>query len=237
MSFVAKGVKKAFRSVSKFLKKAWTAVTTSDIGKVALAAAAVYMGGQAMGMWGGGGGAGAGAGVGAGATESALLTGGDALAAGTAGAGAGAGTATAASTASGLAAPVSTGTGLINAGQAAGAFNAAGSAVAGGQAAGALAKGAGIIGSFLKNPVVQQAVVGGIQGAFTPDEIDLMREQERIEKERQRRAFEGVGDISLGVRPAAPLPQRDNTGGLAYNSFAPGAGLIGKNMLPYRPRS
>lgn len=235
MSSLAKGVKKAFRSVSKFIKKAWKAVTSSTVGKVALAAAAIYFAWPAIkGAFAGGGGA---AGAGAGVTESTLLAGGDALAAGTAGAGAGAGTATAASTASGLAAPVSSGAGLVNAGQAANAFNAAGSAVAAGQAAGGLAKGAGIIGSFLKNPIVQQAVVGGIQGAFSPDEIDLMREQERIEKERQRRAFGGIGDIELGVRPAAPLPRRDNSGGLAYNSFAPGAGLIGKNMLPYRPRS
>ena len=66
MSKIVKGVKKAVSKVWKGVKKVFKEVVSSKIGKIILIAAAIYMGGVAMGAWGGGGTAGAAVGAEAG---------------------------------------------------------------------------------------------------------------------------------------------------------------------------
>ena len=52
---IRKGVKNVFKGVKKVVSKAWKEVkrfAKSDLGKVVIAAAAIYFGGQALGYWG-----------------------------------------------------------------------------------------------------------------------------------------------------------------------------------------
>ncbi len=52
---IKKGVKKVFKGIKKVVSKAWKEVkrfAKSDLGKIVIAAAAIYFGGQALGYWG-----------------------------------------------------------------------------------------------------------------------------------------------------------------------------------------
>lgn len=69
---IKKGVKKVFKGVKKVVSKAWKEVkrfAKSDLGKIVIAAAAIYFGGQALNWWGTGA-SGAGAGTGTALTQS-----------------------------------------------------------------------------------------------------------------------------------------------------------------------
>lgn len=229
MSKIVKGVRRAVGKVFKTVKKTFKAITKSTIGKVALAAAAIYFGGVALGQWGGAGSTAAGAGSGvAGATEAATLAG------------------TTGTTAATTTAATTAGAGAAGAG-AAGASAASAGAGLGGAAGGVATEVAkkGIISSFLGNPVVQMAAAGGISSAFSPDAMDIEREREKAENRRRQMAYGGIENINIGITPTgqggvgvqqpginSKAPMKDELGNEIYNPYSSGvrSGIIARNM-------
>ena len=210
MSKVVKGVFKGVKKIVKGVTKVFKKIASSKLGKIILAGVAIYTGGVLMGAWGQtgpmsglfgkiAGGAASGAGGGAAATGGAVVA--PTVAA----------PVTAASTAPALASTVGAGAPVVEAG--------AGLAGAGaGQAAPGFLSSAG---NFLaqagkstlayaqKNPLITSTILQGVAGALSPDEEDLMRERERIRKER----FAGLYDSSnIDIGGLGGVP-RSNAGG------------------------
>jgi hypothetical protein len=75
-----------------------------------------------------------------------------------------------------------------------------------------------------KHPFIAGAAVNGVASALSPDEIDLMREKQRIEQEdedrrrRERDANLNIGDINLGMRPNTTPLQYQSTGQNIYKN-------------------
>jgi len=231
---IGKGVKKVFKGVKKVFKK----VIKSKIFKIALAGVAIYFGGVALGMWGGAGGTGAAAsaqagihaatGAGAGAGVSTGVAAGTGIHAATGAAGAAGATGVvgaALPTVAQTVAPAATQAGVHTA-----------TGIAGGAAkTGFLAKtaaGAKTIGSFIEaHPIASSIALNTVAGAFSPDQIDIMREQESLIAEReerdrkQRERNQSVGGIDLGFTPSGA--QLTTTSG--ENVYGPG-GIINRNL-------
>ena len=223
---IVKGIGKAVGKVFKSIKKAWKQVTSSTVGKIALAAAAIYFGGAAMGAWGS---------PGATAEASALAPVVDAVPTMAASMDPIAGNIIGQTVQAGTVESLKQG--LSNMAIDFGMEKAKG----------------GIISSFLKNPIVQQAIAGGVASAFAPDQMDLVREQQKQEERRRQMAYGGIGDINIGVRPAGqqnvsvqspslsstptaapptPYHQKDSLGNTLTNPYGVGtkSGIIARNM-------
>lgn len=246
MSKIVKGVFKGIKKIVKGVTKTFKSILKSPLGKALLLAAVIYTGGAALGYWqspfasingaltGGGvsesaaaaaleGGGAAGA---AGATGTAAAT--EAAAAG-AGA-AGAGSATAAEIAASGAVPSI-------------ATSPAGYALNMSAAGTGAAKTGGLIASAMNNPLSQYALIqagaGALESAFSPNEVDLMREQQRIRQEeidRQNQNY-NVGGIDVGKPGDAGGPQAAQKAqppppGFMYDKF----GNLVPQPLPQQPR-
>lgn len=182
MSKVVKGVFKGAKKLLKGVGKAIKKIVKSDLFKVAAAGALIYFGGSALGAWGGGGGA-ATAGTATGTTT------------------AGAGTATAGTAGTGTAGTAASGAGATTTGAAA-------SAAKTGSVLGKLGKVAKGVGGFVKNnPMASAMIMNAVGSAVSPDEIDIMREQEEIRRNRWRN-MEVPDDIGLNTTQA-PLTYSD----------------------------
>lgn len=192
---MANFLKKIFKGVGKIFRK----VVKSPLFKVVMLAAAIYTGGAAMGAWGGGGGAaaaggaaagGAAAGTAAGTSTAAAASAG-AADAGLAGAATEAGTAAgAAGAAEGVAAAsvpeISTAAGAAGGTAIPAATTAANTAATNGFLNNAI-KG---VGSYVeKNPMASAMMFNAASSALSPDEMDVMREQERIRRDRYKNMY------------------------------------------------
>lgn len=199
MSKVVKGLKKGVKKIFKGVKKVFKKITSSTIGKVILGAALIYFGGAALGYWGGAGtGAGAGAGVGLTGTEAAAT--------------AGATTLESSAAMEALAASQAGGTVAQGALMGSGVTGAEASALMAGSSGGGLWAGAAdTLKGFTESKAGQAAIAGGVAAAFSPNEIDLAKEQERLEKRRIARANQNyaVGGLNIGFGVA-----NNATGGL-----------------------
>jgi hypothetical protein len=275
MSKVVKAISAPFKAVANVsksilsgIKKGFKTLTSSTFGKVLLIAATVYLGGAAFGMWNSpfqaingafvspaAEAAGAVTATGASEAGGSLAAGtGEAAAGTTAGAGdVAVGTTAADTTASSLAA------GTESVGTIPASGNLAESATTYGGASGGAAAptygavggtpSGGIINSFMNNPLAQYGMVtagaGALQGAFSPNAIDV--EEERAKQERQnlewRNSFLApnfqVGSLNLGMTPGNPV-LRDANGNPIYPAqpgvpmvqpVAPG-GIINTAMRP-----
>lgn len=246
---------KVIKGVGKVIKK----IVKSKAFKIVLIAAAIYLGGAALGAWntpfasvngafvGGGTTAGAGSGAAIGASTTSAAAGGanaTALAGGastTAGFSAGGVT----STVAGNALPAAANAGFT-AGGVSSTVAGTGSVVAPGVAAGTVATttaGAagtavaktGIISQMMSgglkfaadNPIPAAMMVSGIAGAGSPDEIDLMREQQKRNDEDRERREENtdVSDITMPKYRQAELSY-NSTGQDVFNG-----GLINGRRL------
>lgn len=124
-----------------------------------------------------------------------------------AGAGVGAGTGTAVGTGTGTG--VGTGVGEVLTEE-------AGKEVLKKSGEGVISKALGAAEKFASSNTGQAAIAGGVQGAFTPDAIDLAREEKRIRDEEYRRRQSNLNVGGVSLRVPSPTP---------YVS-----GLIGRNM-------
>lgn len=250
---------KVIKSVGKVIKK----IVKSKVFKVVLIAAAIYLGGAALGAWNsafpavngalvqGGATAGAGSGAALGASTTSAAAGGvnaTALAGGSSTAtGFSAGGIT--STAAGNALPAAANAGFTAGGVSstvAGTGSVVAPGVAAGTAAGTVATttaGAagtaaaktGIISQMMSgglkfaadNPIPAAMMVSGIAGAGSPDEIDLMREQQKRNDEDRERREENtdVSDITMPKYRQAELSY-NSTGQDVFNG-----GLINGRRL------
>jgi len=270
MSKVVRSIGRAVKKVAKGIGKAFKKVVSSKFGKILMVAAAIYLGGAALGMWnspfasvngalaGGGtaatpGAAAAGAapGVGATAAEGVAATtqavegAVGAAGAGTTAAGETATQLTAAAQGAGAAAPAAAtapaGTGLINAnlapvvemGTAAPAADIARYAATAGSAG---AAGGAAAGGWLSNPLVQygliQGAMGGLQGAFSPDPVEVARKQAQWQMEFLAPNFD-LKNLDLGAPSGAVL--RDARGNPVYDEQGrpyqpPQAGIINRQL-------
>lgn len=207
MSKIVKGIGRAVKSIFKGIKKVFKKVVKSDLFKVAAAGALIYFGGQALGAWGGGGGTAAGAGPGTAAGEAAVAGGAESTVAGTAAAES-VGAASTAGSGATQAANMTLAGGGEGVGTGMGLTSSVGSAppVQEGFISKAL-KGAG---SFVKkHPMASAMGLNAVSSALSPDEEELMREKERIRRERwQNMQVPGsVGMESSGQ----PLRRLDGT--------------------------
>lgn len=205
-------------------KRHYARSTSTTLGKIAMTALAAWGAGAALGAIGGSSGAAAGGGTGATASEG-LIAG--------ASTGAGTGTAGTVATASPAAGTIGQGAVMPNvAGEAltAGIQQGGASSAAGSGFGGAVKSGMSYLGNFAaNNPELTAAAFQGVSSAMSPDEIDLMREQEDIRNERlarQNQNIEGVGGIDIGIGPGANQ-LRDQFGNPV---FGPGSGLIQRNI-------
>lgn len=231
-----------FKKLFKGVKKAFKKIVKSDLFKVVLIAAAIYTGGAALGAWGGAAGAGGAAGGVAGAAGSA--------AGGAAGAGAATGAATGvAGAGSGAVAGATTGaatgatTGAVT-GATTGAATGVGSGIGatGGGVAGTTAlpeivmtetakkgilssamQGAKSVGTFIEaNPKASAMMMNAASSAMSPDETEILEEQERIRRERyQNMVVPGSVGASASKQPLYYVDGRP-----VYDS----QGIINKGM-------
>jgi len=193
MSKFFKGMAKVAKNIGHGIQKVFKKVMKSKVFKIVLIAVAIYFGGAMLGLWGGTGAAGAG-GV-------AAATGGGTTAAGTTAAGTtAAGTTAAGTTAAGTGATLATGTEVsaaltaaptagAGAGLATGADVATALTAAAPEVAAApsflstLGSGASSVGSFVQaNPLATAMGFNALSSALSPDELDLLKEQENIRK-------------------------------------------------------
>lgn len=210
MSKIVKGIGKVFKKVFKKIKKVFKKIIKSPLGKILMLGAAIYTGGVAFGAWGSTGPLSGMYGVLGGAptaaaAQGAITTAAPALAPEIAtsalgsalGSAAPAVSAIAPAAAMSAAAPVvELGTGMAMSG-------------AGVQAPGFLASAGNLIGeaatgiaSFAKaNPMITQMALQGVSAALTPDQIDIMNEQEKIRRSRYD-SLSDVGNVSLGMSGA-----------------------------------
>lgn len=198
-----KKIKSVVRSIGKEIKR----FAKSDLGKFALAAATIYVGGAALGAW-------------KAAGPLAKVNG--ILRAGSAAAGAG-GASTAASGTLGASAGVGASAGTA----ATGAIGAG--ATAGGTSAAASTAGKGIISAMMegaktavtntgawamKHPLSAATALSAAGSMASPDEIDIMREREKEDAKRRARedANLQVGSIDMGgpTGPRTPLQWRSS---------------------------
>ena len=182
MSKIVKGIikhtKKSIKSSNKIFKK----VAKSAIGKIILAAIVIYTGGVLLGAWGATGPMSGMFGAWGGTTATAGAT---------TGATAGATAATAAETAAVVEGAAAAGGGLSTAVETAAVLEGAGAAAPG------LLSQAGTW--MAANPIPTAMAMKGASAALSPDQEDMMREQERIRRERFA-SLSGVGDIDIGMR-------------------------------------
>ena len=214
MSKIIKGLKKIEKKIFKFTKKVFKKVASSTIGKVILAAVAIYTGGVLLGAWGSGGplsGLFGAWGGGAAATTAATASTGTTVAA--------AEGLTAAGMAEAAAAP------LVTEGTLAAATNAGLTSTFGavaGTAAPTVAASSGVlssIGAGIKaagtwaeaNPLLASTALKGVASALSPDEEDMLRLQEDARR-RRFSSLDNVGDIDLGIAPRAHQILKDPSG-------------------------
>jgi hypothetical protein len=250
MSKLVKGVTKAVKSVVRGVKKVFSKITSSTIGKVLIGTAAVFLGGAALGLWqspfAGINGALAG---GAKSTASNVLT--------------GAATETAATTAATTATGASSGiasngiiadsiskaaAGTVDFGVKEATSSALSSAAQSAVSSGATATATetaknGIIAKILdggkkaatwakNNPKTASTIFSGIAAAAGPDELDILRERKKLEDEERERRRQNldVTDVSLNMAPRSNRLRRSNgqpvydqqTGGLIYSRMRGG---------------
>ncbi|PCJ39202.1 MAG: hypothetical protein COA71_14430 [SAR86 cluster bacterium] len=234
MSKILKGIGGAVKNIFKGVKKVFKKVVGSKLGKIALAALVVYTGGVGFGLWGqqgvfsgmhgaflpGGAAAGAGPGVAEGvigAQTPAQVQ-----------------TALQAAGAPGLAGGIAAETAAAGGGLGAAISRQAPAQIQTALQAGGIAPapptGGGVFSRLVKGyqdlaPMTQYAVtsagLGGLGGAFTPDQptdIDILREQARLRRERYApladlyarapggilqdiEGFQGLEDFNLGAPP------------------------------------
>lgn len=235
MSKVFKGVVKVVKKVFKGVKKVFKKIIKSPLGKVLMIGAAIYTGGVALGAWGstgplsgmygvlGGGGAAGGASAGAaGGGGAAITSAAPALAAeittvplGAAAAAAPAVSALAPAAAVSAAAPVvelGAGAAMQGLGQAAPSMLAAtGNYVS--------AAASGMAGFAKANPLITAMGLQGVATALTPDvpnQVDVMREEDRIRQERFGR-LRNVSDVDLGMSSGGPQQRLQTTSGMPWH--------------------
>lgn len=232
MSKLVKGIKKGLKKIFKGVKKVFKKITKSWIGKIILAALVIYTGGVLLGAWGsagpmsgmygawsGGAAATTSATVGSTAVETAaVLEGAGAAAAGAETAAAASGAlSTAAETGAilegavaGTAPIVGTGTALSTAAETAAVLE--GGAAASETVLGSLWSGIKSTAALAEaNPVATSLLMKGVSSALTPDqptEIDILREQDTLRRERWAGlgTFERTPRLS-GRRPATLYQQ------------------------------
>jgi len=258
-----KGIVGIGKKIISGVKKAWKAVTSSTFGKILLIAATIYLGGAAFGMWNSPFQAVNGAFLSPAAEAAGATTGTAATEAGTTMAsaeGTGAGTSAAneaavADTTVGSGAADTTATSLTAGTESVGTIPASGNlaesattygGASGGAAAptyGAVggAPSGGIINSFMNNPLAQYGMVtagaGALQGAFSPNAIDV--EKERADQERQNLEWRNnflapnfqVGSLNLGMTPGSPI-LRDAAGNPIYRPGQPGVPMVPQTQVP-----
>lgn len=186
MSKIVKGVFKAGKKIIKGVGKVFKKIASSPLGKIALMAAAIYTGGVAFGAWGSTG------------PLSGIFN-----AFGTAapavGAAAPTGMLTASTSAPAVAAAAPTG--MLTSVPMAAEIAAQGAAGAPGFLA-SIGKtitgaGKGALAFAKENPLVSATLLHGVGAALSPDEEDIMREQERIRRERFSSLI-GTSKLDLG---------------------------------------
>lgn len=234
------GIGKAVGSIAKGIGKAFKAVVKSPIGRVALLAAGVYLGGAAMGMWDSAFPAVNGALSGAPVATEAVAAGnaGSMLAsapattltdAGTSAIGEAVTNAAGGSTATGAgqtltevaanAAPV-----VDAIGQGAAPVMEAGRAASVADKARLLSGGGGIINNALgfaqKNPLLAAVGLNAAAGAFQPSQIDILDEKYKKEQEQYRflqdaaARNQNIGNVNLGVGAPQPVSVLRDANGL-----------------------
>ena len=218
---LVKGVKSIFRGVKKIFKK----ITSSTIGKVLLAAAVIYLTGGAFGLWNTPFASVNGAFV-SGTKAAAVAAGGDvaALPVVTEAAAAGAEGLTAAGVA-GTAAPTAAAaiptlaptavSETLMAGMPSALPGATGVAKTG--ILSKMAAGAGKVAGFAgEHPMAAAMGLSAIASGLAPDEEDLLSLRDKILERRQKRAYGGIGDINIGVRPSGNQNLLDISGAPVY---------------------
>jgi len=261
MSFAVKAVKSVVGAVGDVVggvidgvKKVFKEITSSTIGKVALLAGAVYLGGAAFGYWESPFASINGAfvssgetmlGSGVATTSEGVLGLSEAGAAEALGGSAAAGTTaelgltqTAAAnalgtgTTVGTATPLAIPTGTFGLSEGA-AKTALSSTVNNGGIISNAMKGigeyAGKAGKWIEaNPWQAAMGLNAAASMMSPDKIDLLEEEERLRKERLKEQQRNllVGDVDLGVRPGSKILY-DNQGNQVY---APEGGIIGSRI-------
>lgn len=239
MSGIIKGAVKAVKGIFKGIKKVFKKITSSTIGKVLLAAATIYLGGAAFGMWetpfasvNGAFVSGTKAAATAAGTDVSALpifTEGTGIA-GTSGA-AGASTGLAPGAVAGeigsAAIPTTAGTSSMLAPTAASESLLAGvpgtipgAATGATTTGGALSKiGAGIgkVAKFAgEHPLATTMGLSAIASGLGPDEEDLLSLQDKLKQKRIDSAYSGIGEINLGVSAGDDKRLKDTEGTPIY---------------------
>lgn len=217
MSGLVKGVVKAVKGIFRGVKKIFKKITSSTIGKVLLAAVAIYLGGAAFGMWespfasingafvseAATATVGASTGLEAGAVAGELGLG-EAAATGASmglsptAAAAEMGLAEVAATGAPMGLPATTASSTMLPS----ALTTGGGGATGGNLLSRLGRGAGKLGKWAgKNPLPAAIGLSAIASGLSPDEEDIMELYEKQRQKRIQEAYAGVGNINLGVQP------------------------------------
>lgn len=221
------GITKGFKSIFSGVKKAFKSVVGSKIGKIVLIAAAVWLGGAALGAWKSGFASIDGALV---ASQTAGVAGSAAAPAAAATNAGGAGTAAVNSAASaatgglggaagtpfGMAAPVVSAAPVITTAPPPGGFmNTTGKVVSGAAE------------WMEKNPI--PTLLGGqaLAGAFGPNKMDLNEQENKFKIDEENRRKQDVADMNARLAQVGGIP----TVGYSGAQLPPPAGIMGRRLV------